>query len=191
MPKKGTTTKYKRRAGVNIGTLKKEGFAYDPPIPEDQFGGDVKALRQFKVEYKPDGTGRVKQWKGIHKNLKTGKLYLADGLRYRELTETEYDYITKEIGESKQLGDMEKRIGKPFRERKKDEEVIEPQQKTPDSGIVEDVIPEPEPKKKKPKKKKEEPATQDYIDNIFERLAEFIEVGEVFFDSAVPAVFFW
>ena len=131
MPKKGTTTKYKRRAGVNIGTLKKEGFAYDPPIPADQFGGDVKALRQFKVNYKPDGTGREKQWKGIHKNLETGKLYLADGERYRELTDTEYDYITKEIGEAKQLGQAgeqsEKRIGKPFRERAKDEEVIEPQ----------------------------------------------------------------
>tara|TARA_R110001592_G_scaffold341692_1_gene631039 strand:- start:2159 stop:3943 length:1785 start_codon:yes stop_codon:yes gene_type:complete len=126
MPKKGTTTKYKRRAGVNIGSLKKEGFAFDPPIPTDQFGGDVKALRQFKVEYKPDGTGRAKQWKGIHKNLETGKLYLADGERYRELTDTEYEYITKEIGESKQLGDVEKRIGKPFRERAKEEEVIEP-----------------------------------------------------------------
>lgn len=126
MPKKGTTTKYKRRAGVNIGSLKKEGFAFDPPIPADQFGGDVKALRQFKVEYKPDGTGRAKQWKGIHKNLETGKLYLADGERYRELTDTEYEYITKEIGESKQLGDVEKRIGKPFRERAKEEEVIEP-----------------------------------------------------------------
>ncbi len=127
MPKKGTTTKYKRRAGVNIGTLKKEGFAYDPPIPADQFGGDVKALRQFKVNYKPDGTGREKQWKGIHKNLETGNLYLADGERYRELTDTEYEYITKEIGESKQLGTVEKRIGKPFRERVKEkEEVIEP-----------------------------------------------------------------
>ncbi len=152
MPKKGTTTKYKRRAGVNIGTLKKEGFAFDPPIPADQFGGDVKALRQFKIEYKPDGTGRAKQWKGIHKNLETGKLYLADGERYRELTDTEYEYITKEIGESKQLGDVEKRIGKPFRERAKEEEVIEPVE----------VKVEPAKKRGRPKQTQPKNSVSDY-----------------------------
>ena len=155
MPKKGTTTKYKRRAGVNIGTLKTEGFAYDPPIPEDQFGGDVKALRQFKVEYKPDGTGRAKQWKGIHKNLETGKLYLATegGERYRELTDTEYDYIVKEIGESKQLGDVEKRIGKPFRERAKDEEVIEPVEGAGGGGGAAEKVKPYHPEKQRPKKR--------------------------------------
>lgn len=120
MPKKGTTTKYKRRVGVNLGQLKKDGFAFDPPIPEDQFDGNVEALRQFKLEYKPDGTGRKKQMKGVLKNLETGRLYLADGERYREFTDDEYSYIVKEIGESKQLGDVEKRIGKPYKERTSD-----------------------------------------------------------------------
>ena len=122
MPKKGTTTKYKRRVGVNLGQLKKDGFAFDPPIPEDQFDGNVEALRQFKLEYKPDGTGRKKQMKGVLKNLETGRLYLADGERYREFTDDEYSYIVKEIGEAKQLGDVEKRIGKPYKERTSDDD---------------------------------------------------------------------
>ena len=140
MPKKGTTTKYKRRVGVNLGKLKKEGFAYDPPIPEDQFEGNVEALRQFKLEYKPDGTGRKKQMKGVLKDLKTGRLYLADGERYREFTDDEYSYIVKEIGESKQLGDEEKRIGRDYKQRTKDvEEVIESEEEEEEEESDDDV----------------------------------------------------
>ena len=141
MPKKGTTTKYKRRVGVNLGKLKKEGFAYDPPIPEDQFEGNVEALRQFKLEYKPDGTGRKKQMKGVLKDLKTGRLYLADGERYREFTDDEYSYIVKEIGESKQLGDEEKRIGRDYKQRTKDvEEVIESEEEEEEEEESDDDV---------------------------------------------------
>jgi len=129
MPKKGTTTKYKRRAGVNIGDLKKEGYAFDPPIPEDQFGGDIYTLRQFKLEHKPDGTGRKKQMKGVLKNLETGRLYLADGDRYREFTDDEYSYIVKEVGErvpEPANADEGKRVGRDYKQRTKDAgEIVE------------------------------------------------------------------
>ena len=141
MPKKGTTIKYKRRVGVNLGKLKKEGFAYDPPIPEDQFEGNVEALRQFKLEYKPDGTGRKKQMKGVLKDLKTGRLYLADDERYREFTDDEYSYIVKEIGESKQLGDEEKRIGRDYKQRTKEvEEVIESEEEEEEEEESDDDV---------------------------------------------------
>ena len=89
MPAKGSTLKTTRVKGVNKTKLKKEGFAFEPPIPEDQFGGNKQALRQFKALYQKDGKGRKdKQLKGLLKDMESGRLYLAneDKTSYVELT---------------------------------------------------------------------------------------------------------
>ena len=128
MPTKGTKLKGIRQKGVNKTQLKKDGFAHDPPIPDDQFGGNKQALRQFKAFYQKDGKGRKdKQLKGLMKDMDTGRLYLPneDKTRYVELTETQYDNIVKEVGERVGLDGGEPRVGKPFQGRTKDQEVIE------------------------------------------------------------------
>tara|TARA_R110001592_G_scaffold141979_1_gene363932 strand:- start:608 stop:2563 length:1956 start_codon:yes stop_codon:yes gene_type:complete len=129
MPTKGTKLKAPRQKGVNKTQLKKDGFAHDPPIPYDQFGGDKEALRQFKAFYQEGGKGRKdKQLKGLMKDMKSGRLYLPneEKSRYVELTEEQYDNIVKEIGERVALEGQEPRIGTPYQGRTKDQEVIEP-----------------------------------------------------------------
>ena len=135
MPAKGSTLKTTRVKGVNKTKLKKEGFAFEPPIPEDQFGGNKQALRQFKALYQKDGKGRKdKQLKGLLKDLETGRLYLAneDKTRYVELSEEEYDNIVKEIGERVGIDGGEPRVGIPYQGRTKDQEVIEEEEEEPE-----------------------------------------------------------
>ena len=140
MPKKGTKLKAPRQKGVNKTQLKKDGFAHDPPIPQDQFGGDKEALRQFKAFYQEGGKGRKdKQLKGLMKDMKSGRLYLPneDKSRYVELTEEQYDNIVKEIGERVALEGQEPRIGTPFQGRTKDQEVIEPTAAAASASLLE------------------------------------------------------
>ena len=144
MPKKGTKIKAPRQVGVNKTQLKKDGFAHDPPIPYNQFGGNTKQLRQFKAFYQPDGKGRKdKQLKGLLKDMESGRLYLAneDKTSYVELTEEQYDNIVKEIGERVGIDGGEPRVGKPYQGRTKDQEVIEEEEEeevpdVPDVPVV-------------------------------------------------------
>ena len=151
MPAKGSKLKSRREKGVNKTELKKTGYAHDPPIPYNQFGGDSKALRQFKANYKNEKKRKV-LFKGLLKDLKSGRLYLADEAkeRYVELTEEQYDSIVEELGERVGLDGGEPRIGKPFQGRTKDQEVIEPPAKK--------AVVEAKPEKPIPKKAYKEPA---------------------------------
>ena len=151
MPAKGSKLKSRREKGVNKTELKKTGYAHDPPIPYNQFGGDSKALRQFKANYKNEKKRKV-LFKGLLKDLKSGRLYLADEAkeRYVELTEEQYDSIVEELGERVGLDGGEPRIGKPFQGRTKDQEVIEPPAKK--------AVVEAKPEKPVPKKAYKEPA---------------------------------
>ena len=146
---KGTVNKSEGKArGFNIKNLEKWGYPFKPPIPATQFGGDVYALRLVSADYKVDGKGKAKKLfaskadGGLYKSLTSGRLYHRnkEETGYIELTEEEYDSITKEYGEKKGLKkedpksggvDVEPRIGTPYQGRKKDEVLI----KTEDSGI--------------------------------------------------------
>jgi len=148
---KGTLNKSEGKArGFNIKNLEKWGYPFKPPIPATQFGGDVYALRLVSADYKVDGKGKPKKLfaskadGGLYKSLTSGRLYHRnkEETGYIELTEEEYDSITKEYGEKKGLKkedpksegkDVEPRIGTPYQGRKKDEVLI----KTEDSGIGE------------------------------------------------------
>ena len=168
MPTKGTKIKAPRRVGVDKAKLKKSGFAHDPPIPIDQFNGDTKKLRQFKAYYQVDGKGRKdKLLKGLLKDLKTGRLYLAneDKSRYVELTEEQYDNIVKEIGERVGIDGGEPRIGKPFQGRTKEQEVIEESEPEPE--------PEPQPEPKKLTK-----AQQKQSENVSDAMIEAAQAKE-------------
>ena len=158
MPAKGSKLKSKREKGVNKTELKKTGYAHDPPIPYNQFGGDSKALRQFKANYKNEKKRKV-LFKGLLKDLKSGRLYLADEAkeRYVELTEEQYDSIVEELGERVGLDGGEPRIGKPFQGRTKDQEVIEPPTAKPEKPVPKKEKPE-KPEKSVPKKAYKEPA---------------------------------
>tara|TARA_R110001599_G_scaffold114547_3_gene280534 strand:+ start:1059 stop:3698 length:2640 start_codon:yes stop_codon:yes gene_type:complete len=128
MPKKGTTVKGTRVKGTRVEDLKKEGFAHAPPIViTGQFGNNPKALRQFKANYKNEKKRKV-LFKGLLKDMDSGRLYLAneDKTKYVEFTEEQYDSIVEELGERVGLEGQEPRIGKPFQGRTKDQEVIEP-----------------------------------------------------------------
>ena len=148
---KGTVNKSEGKArGFNIKNLEKWGYPFKPPIPATQFGGDVYALRLVSADYKVGGKGKAKKLfaskadGGLYKSLTSGRLYHRnkEETGYIELTEEEYDSITKEYGEKKGLKkedpksegvDVEPRIGTPYQGRKKDEVLI----KTEDSGIGE------------------------------------------------------
>ena len=148
---KGTVNKSEGKArGFNIKNLEKWGYPFKPPIPATQFGGDVYALRLVSADYKVDGKGKAKKLfaskadGGLYKSLTSGRLYHRnkEETGYIELTEEEYDSITKEYGEKKGLKkedpksggvDVEPRIGTPYQGRKKDEVLL----KEEDSGIGE------------------------------------------------------
>ena len=154
---KGTVNKSDGKLrGFNVKNLEKWGYPFKPPIPATQFGGDVYALRLVSADYKVDGKGKAKKLfaskadGGLFKSLTSGRLYHRneEETGYIELTEEEYDSITKEYGEKKGLKkedpksegvDVEPRIGTPYQGRKKDEVLL----KTEDSGLGKSVSPLP------------------------------------------------
>ena len=74
----GQAVKYK--GGIERGFERKKlkvwGYAWEPPIPTNQFGGNIYALRQFKAQHKV-GKKHALFMKGeLYKDLETGRLYM-------------------------------------------------------------------------------------------------------------------